>query len=330
MGNRLLTFAQVAHEVARRTLPERAHRFAPKRYTQPQLLACLLVKEYLRLDYRTAQEALELSDGLRDALGLTAVPDYSTLWRFAHDKATAPVVADALAETVRLLKRSGPGSGPDPPGGPPGGPPGPASLVAIDSTGLSCGHASRYFEQRRAKASPSTHRARAYQKWAAALWVGPQLVVGQLSKLGPCGDYPDLPPLAEVAVGLVPGATILADAGYDCEANHAYCRERLGVGSLIPAKTRRFVAGPRKPYRAEMVAALGCATLGVEGQPTELRTYRQRWLIETLMSVVKRKWGEALTARLPGMQEAQALLRGLVYNVYRLVSLGVRPILPSP
>lgn len=46
---------------------------------------------------------------------------------------------------------------------------------------------------------------------------------------------------------------------------------------------------------------------------------------------MKRKWGEApndrsaLTARLPGMQEAQALPRGLVYNVYRLVVLGVRP-----
>ena len=39
MPNRLLAFARIAHEVARRTLPDRAHRFAPKRYTQPQLLA---------------------------------------------------------------------------------------------------------------------------------------------------------------------------------------------------------------------------------------------------------------------------------------------------
>jgi hypothetical protein len=306
MANRLLTFARLAHEVARRTLPERAHRFAPKRYTQPQLLACLLVKEYLGLDYRTAQETLELSDGLREALGLTTVPDYSTLWRFAHDKATSGVVATALGETVRLFKESGH----DPP----------APLVAIDSTGLFCGHASRYFEHRARR----ERKQRAYQKWAAALWTGPQLVVGQLSKAGPCGDYPDLPPLAEVAVASVPGATVLADAGYDCEANHVFCRERLGVPALIPAKTRRYVAGPRKPYRAEMVQVLGCETLGAVGRPAELRMYRQRWLVETLMSVVKRKWGEALTARLPGMQEAQALLRGLVYNVYRLVGLGVR------
>ncbi len=78
-------------------------------------------------------------------------------------------------------------------------------------------------------------------------------------------------------------------------------------------------------------ATLGCATLGVEGRPEPRRTYRQRWLVETLMSVVKRKWGESLAARRPAMpraqQRAQALLRGLVYNVYRLVGLGVRPAL---
>ena len=232
------------------------------------------------------------------------------------------MVATALAETVALLRESGGGvaSGSDPPGSP---------LIAIDSTGLFCGHASRYFEQRRAKTGP-TYPARGYQKWAAALWTGPQLVVGQLSKPGPCGDYPDLPPLAEVAVAMIPGATLLADAGYDCEANHVFCRERLGVRALIPAKTRRFVAGPRKPYRAEMVTALGCTTLGVSGEPAALRVYRQRWLVETLMSVVKRKWGEALTARLPAMQRVQALIRGLVYNVYRLVVLGVEPRLAGP
>ena len=320
MANRLLTFAQLAYEVARRSVPDRRHRFAPKRYTQPQLLACVLLKEYLCLDYRTARETIELSGPLRETLGLRTVPDHTTLWRFARHGATPEVVATALVETVALLKESGHGAprGPDPP------------LIAIDSTGLFCGHASRYFEQRRAKGTPSTHRARAYQKWAAALWTGPQVVLAQLSKPGPCGDYPDLPPLAERSVASVPGALILADAGYDSEANHVFCRERLGVGALIPAKTRRYVSGPRGQYRAEMVAALGCATLGVAGEPGPRTTYGKRWLVETLMSVVKRKWGEAITARLPAMQEAQALLRGLVYNVYRLVVLGVQPTFSSP
>ena len=43
--------------------------------------------------------------------------------------------------------------------------------------------------------------------------------------------------------------------------------------------------------------------------------------IETVMSVVKHRWGEALSARLDATQEAQALLRGVVYNLNRLVRL---------
>ncbi|WP_420457344.1 hypothetical protein [Rubrivirga sp.] len=67
-----------------------------------------------------------------------------------------------------------------------------------------------------------------------------------------------------------------------------------------------------------------------DGEPGPRKAYGQRWLVETLMSVVKRKGGERLTARLPAMQEAQALLRGVVYNVYRLVGLGVRPTFAGP
>jgi hypothetical protein len=40
-----------------------------------------------------------------------------------------------------------------------------------------------------------------------------------------------------------------------------------------------------------------------------------------VMSVVKRRWGEALSARLDPTQAAQALLRGVVYNLNRLVRL---------
>ena len=51
MDKRLLIFARLALKIARRVLPEHAHKFAPKTYTQPQLLARLLVREYLHLGY---------------------------------------------------------------------------------------------------------------------------------------------------------------------------------------------------------------------------------------------------------------------------------------
>ena len=109
---------------------------------------------------------------------------------------------------------------------------------------------------------------------------------------------------------------LLADAGYDSEANHRHCREHLRIESLIPAKKRRCVTVvARTPYRRLMAE-----TLSSRGDRCKRRLYGQRWKAETLVSVVKRKWGEALSARREAMQQIQALLRGVVYNLYRLAT----------
>ncbi len=50
-----------------------------------------------------------------------------------------------------------------------------------------------------------------------------------------------------------------------------FCRERLGVMALIPAKTRRYVAVARKPYRSEMAQTLGYEALGLAGAPEAQR-----------------------------------------------------------
>jgi len=151
-----------------------------------------------------------------------------------------------------------------------------------------------------------------------ALWTGPQLLLAQRARPGPAGDLGDLVPLAATARGLLPFERLVADAGCDSEANHRFCRERLGVGSLIPAKKRRSVrVVATTPYRQEMVRRLG----EPGGDEEARRAYRQRWKAETVMSVAKRRWGEALSARLDATQEAQALLRGVVHDLNRLVRL---------
>ncbi|HWL71627.1 MAG TPA: transposase [Geminicoccus sp.] len=71
------------------------------------------------------------------------------------------------------------------------------------------------------------------------------------------------------------------------------------------------------PYRQEMGRRLNKA-----GNPEDRAAYCQRWKVESVMSVVKRRCGEALTARLEPTQQAQALLRGVAYNVQRLVILS--------
>jgi len=66
-----------------------------------------------------------------------------------------------------------------------------------------------------------------------------------------------------------------------------------------------------------------CRVLGDPGDPVLREQYRQRWKAETTVSVAKRKWGESLSARCEELQKAQLLLRGVTYNLHRLVLLGI-------
>ncbi|WP_218127581.1 transposase [Belnapia rosea] len=240
------------------------------------------------------EDLLRLSGQLRRVLGLRTVPDHATVWRFARQHVSAQLLDAALDETVRRARGDAER----------------ASQIALDSTGLFLAHTSRYFEWRAKR-----HRGqRGWSKWAFAVWVVPQILLAQRVRPGPCGDFTDLPPLASAAASHMPYAIchmpyeqLLADAGYDSEANRRHCREGLGVDSLIPAKKRRSArVVATTPLRQEMVRRLG--EPGVEA---DCIAYRQRWKVETVMSVIKRRHGEALTARLDSTERLQALLRGL-------------------
>lgn len=313
--NQLQAFARLALVVAKRVMPAHSHRFSPKTYTQPQLLACLLVKEHLRLDYRGAQDLLELSDGLREALSLRQSPDHSTLWWFAQHKVTPELLQQALAETIRLHEGRDSSGGPSPGGSPRKGA---AHQVALDPTGLFLHHTSRYYEWRARR----ERGQRGWLQWSAALWTRPQMLLAQLVRPAPAGDFADLLPLASAAYGVLPFRQLVADGGYDSEANHRYCREGLQAESLIPAHNRRGTRA-KTPYRRKMQRLLGVRGTKLRGTDRARRDYGQRWKAETLMSVIKRKWGECLSARVASMQQLQALLRGVVYNLHRLTVLGV-------
>ncbi|WP_204561545.1 hypothetical protein [Azospirillum palustre] len=91
------------------------------------------------------------------------------------------------------------------------------------------------------------------------------------------------------------------------------------VSAVIQAKKRRSIkVVATTPYRQEMHRLLNDP-----GDAASKRAYRQRWRVATVMSVAKRRWGEALSARTDLTQRSQALLRGVVYNVSRLVLLGI-------
>ncbi|GIV82994.1 MAG: hypothetical protein KatS3mg052_2381 [Candidatus Roseilinea sp.] len=82
--SRHVKVARIIYAQAQAAFPRYSHRFSPKKFTLPQLATCVLLSFYFKMSYRDFEELLLMSQELRDALELTAVPDYSTLNRMYH------------------------------------------------------------------------------------------------------------------------------------------------------------------------------------------------------------------------------------------------------
>ena len=122
-----------AHRTAQRALPAYAHRCSPKKFTLHQLFACLVLKSFLKLDYRGVTALLEDSPHLAEAIGLKHVPHFTTLQKASRRLLASGPAQRLLDVTVRRhfgrRKR--------------------VKTAAIDSTGLECSCASAYFAKRR-------------------------------------------------------------------------------------------------------------------------------------------------------------------------------------
>jgi hypothetical protein len=71
--------ARSALDVARRSGPEFEPRRGPKRFTNHQLFALLVLRQFFRTDYRGIVAIVADSTELRRELGLSRLPHYSTL-----------------------------------------------------------------------------------------------------------------------------------------------------------------------------------------------------------------------------------------------------------
>src|SRR5438477_11514626 len=72
-------FAKVTLETARRVLPDYSSPFSPQKFTQPQLLAMLALRQFFKLDYRGTVARLAEWKELRQVLAIEQVPNFSTL-----------------------------------------------------------------------------------------------------------------------------------------------------------------------------------------------------------------------------------------------------------
>ena len=74
-----IAFARAAFEAGKEALADYSCPKSPHKFTQPQLFAMLVLKQFFKLDYRGVVEWLSKWSELREALELKRVPNHSTL-----------------------------------------------------------------------------------------------------------------------------------------------------------------------------------------------------------------------------------------------------------
>jgi len=280
--------------VARRAWPAYSHRNSPKTFTQHQLFACLVLKNFLKADYRGVVAHLRDAPSLAAAIELERVPHFTTLQKAAARLLVSGNARRLLDSTVqRYLGRRKR-----------------VSSSAVDSTGLECTVASGYFVQRRKRvAEPwKTVVYRHYGKLGVVCDTAQHFILAMRVGRGPRPDINEFRPLLKDALQRVRLSRIAADAGYDSESNHRFARDEHQIRTIIPAKHGRPTKKPASGrYRRLMQTRF------------DLQAYRQRAQVETVMSMLKRRQGAYVRGRSYHSQCRDLRLMVLTHNVMILM-----------
>ena len=277
-----------------RSLPKYWHPCAPKKFTPPQLFACLVLKEFLRLDYRKLSALLQDAPSLTATIGLAEVPHFTTVQKASRRLLIVRRTRQLLDETVRQAQRSGTVRRR-------------IKLAALDGTGFETRHIRAYFVKRRERACKPGYQTTTYTRYPYAELVcdcRSHLVLTVLPARGPTSDDHFFQPALRETLDRISVATLLADAGFDSEAAHQFAREQCGVRAIIPpTRGRPGLKPPRGYWRSRMKRWF------------PKKQYGQRWQVETVNSMIKRLLGAALRARTYWSQSREILLRVLTLNV---------------
>jgi hypothetical protein len=299
------TVAQEALATAHKALPLYSHPCSPKKFTQPQLFACLVLKAFFKTDYRGIAAMLTDLADLTAVLELRCVPHFTTLQKAAERLLCFGPANDLLRATVQRHLGDQPH----------------VDLAGADSTGLESSQISPYFVKRRTRTAASQETGQ--NPWQTTTYTrfpkcelvadcATHLVLAAVPTLGPCPDTNRLPVLLLCALTCATITTLLADAGYDWERAHEVAREGCGVRSVIPPEAGRPSEKlPAGKYRRLMRLRF------------DFR-YGQRWQVETVVSMIKRRLGSYVLGRSDAARGREMMLKVLTHNIMILAERFVR------
>ena len=286
--------AAVALYAAQKCVPRYGHRCSPKIYTQPQLIAILVLKTFWASSYKTTETYLHDNPTLQEDLKLKRVPDHSTLHRASRRLFHFDIFRSLLGQVTYLMigtRRN-------------------ISTAAIDSTGFEAGQVSPYFVKRKRNKDDlhyETCTYRRFPKCSIIVDIKTHMVLAAWPSRGPTPDVAQLESTLEQLIDGISIKQLLGDAGYDSHNNHELLRDVHGIKSLIPARAGRPGHKPPKSMYRRLMRKLF--------ENIKRTNYGQRWQVETVFSMIKQNLGCAIRERSYWSQNRAMLMKVLTHNV---------------
>jgi len=246
-------------------IPLYLHRKSNHIYTVWQHIVIVTIRQYEGKSYRMSTDWLVEAYYLRLSLQLSKIPHYTTLQKFT-DRINIMMLGKIVSSSIPFTNTR-------------------YIFTGIDPTGFKITHASEYYTSR-------VKSTKKYVKLSIGADVLKQIICNIKIRRAPTRhDNVDFGPIVTKISKIKKSSIVVADKGYDSEDNHVLVRKKLHGFSIIPPRYNTVsVWKTRGKYRKEMK----------HGYNKIL--YNQRNKDETIVSVIKRLFGEHISSRLIRMQ----------------------------
>lgn len=273
-------------------MPRYRSKFSNRIFDQWIWIVLLVLRQYERKDYRSFIDWLEVAEPVIECLEMKRIPHFTSL-----QKAAARLDSIAVRRIIGRFVREHESEEV-------------MRIVSIDSTGYRMEHASKYYQTRLTYKGKERDIHRRHLKSTISIDTETLMIVATKTRRGPASDHRDFHLVARATHRVARPDIYVADKGYDAERHHTLVREELMAMAIIPARNDDVPPyRTRGKYRKQMK----------RGYDRDI--YNQRVLVETVNSVVKRRFGECIYSRKVRTQNREIELRYLAYNADRYVEL---------
>jgi len=272
-------------------LPLHFSKYSNKMYSVYQKLFLLVYKQFRKFTYEELLTDLSDNLSLRAYLGLNKLPNYTTLIKFAK-KLPLKIFDKLILAFKNLIPK--------------------VKRVAIDATGISLDNASQHYCKRIGLKT----KKRPFMKTTFIVDIDKYIILLCKMRKKARHDTKDAKPMIKKLAKIYKPDLFYADRGYDSDEIFKLVFENLGAYPFILQRRLDIPKYRRKgKYRKLTIDEF------------DYGEYLQRNKIETLNSMIKKRFGSKIKSRNVKMQKVELFGRVIAYNIDRIMRIGTKVIL---